>query len=181
MRKKKQTTETYITIVSCKYGHFERYVKSKSCVECNAINTKKYQSNRILVLSPEKREEHNFKIRQRTESAAGNGIGCHSPVRLIYKWAKARAKRRSLEFNIDVSDIVIPKYCPVFPEIELSRNKGKVSYNSPTLDRVDNNKGYVKGNIKIISNKANMLKRNGTIYEFKRLIEYMESNPQEKN
>lgn len=42
-----------------------------------------------------------------------------------------------------------------------------------TLDRIDNSLGYVKVNIKVISSKANRLKNNGTIEEFKQIIEYM--------
>jgi hypothetical protein len=129
----------------------------------------------------EERAEKNSKIRKWANERLEKGLGCHSPERIMLKFAKIRAKKNGLEFNIDVSDIVIPKYCPVYPEIELCRNKGRVSYNSPSLDRIDNNKGYVKGNVGVISNKANMLKNNGTLYDFKRLIGYIESNSQEKN
>ena len=131
--------------------------------------------------TPEERAEKNSKIRKWANERVEKGLGCHSPERIMHKFAKIRAKKSGLEFNIDVSDIVIPKYCPVYPEIELCRNKGRVSYNSPSFDRVDNNKGYVKGNVSVISNKANMLKNNGTLEDFKRLIEYIESHFQEKN
>ena len=62
--------------------------------------------------------------------------------------------------------------CPVF---NIKLNTGN-RLNSPTLDRIDNNLGYVKGNIKIISSKANRLKNNGTLEEFKKIIDYIEKN-----
>jgi hypothetical protein len=34
-------------------------------------------------------------------------------------------------------------------------SKVKATHNSPSLDKLDPKKGYVKGNIKIISQKAN--------------------------
>jgi hypothetical protein len=101
----------------------------------------------------------------------------------MIKRAKGRAKKKGLEFNLVESDIIIPKYCPVFPEIELTRS-GEKNYSISTccsLDRIDNNKGYTKGNIRVISNKANILKKNGSLDDFKRIIEYIESSSQEKN
>jgi hypothetical protein len=104
-----------------------------------------------------------------------------NPLLVMCKAAKHRAKLKGLEFNIKPSDIVLPKYCPVFPEIELIRNDGVHKDNSPSLDRIDNNKGYVKGNVKVISNKANILKGDGSIEDLERIIVYMKSSLQEKN
>lgn len=36
---------------------------------------------------------------------------------------------------------------------------------SPSLDRIDSSKGYVKGNVRVISARANMLKNNATVEE----------------
>ena len=73
--------------------------------------------------------------------------------------AKSRAKTRGLEFNIDESDIKIPEYCPILG-IKLKSYSGSSGgrYNSPALDRIDNKKGYVKGNIMVVSHRANMMK-----------------------
>lgn len=48
-----------------------------------------------------------------------------------------------MEFNIDIDDIIIPKICPILG-IELKRSDNKLSYNSPTIDRIDSSIGYIK-------------------------------------
>lgn len=82
--------------------------------------------------------------------------------------AKARAKKNNLPFNIDISDIVIPEYCPLLG-IKLERKEygkgGSFQANSPSLDKIIPELGYVKGNIMVISMKANSMKNNATIKE----------------
>lgn len=85
-----------------------------------------------------------------------------------YLWAKAkqRALKHNLEFNIEESDIIIPKICPIL-EVPLEwGTKGNYEY-TPSIDRIDNEKGYIKGNVMIISKKANSMKNSATIHELK--------------
>lgn len=83
--------------------------------------------------------------------------------------ALARAKRHGLAFNIDLSDIVIPVVCPVLG-IPLVRGIGKIHYGSPSLDRVRPRLGYVKGNVRVISHRANTLKRDSTLAEMEKVV-----------
>ena len=84
--------------------------------------------------------------------------------------AKARAKKLNLDFNIDIEDIIIPEYCPIL-EIKLERKEyGKgLSFqpNSPSLDKIIPELGYIKGNIIVLSMKANVMKNNATKEELK--------------
>ena len=85
-------------------------------------------------------------------------------VHSMWKAAKKRASERDLEFNIEESDIVIPDVCPIL-EVPLKfGTKGNYDY-SPSLDRIDNTKGYIKGNIQVISKKANTMKNSATLQE----------------
>ena len=86
--------------------------------------------------------------------------------------AKKRAKNKNLPFDIEVSDIIIPEFCPVLG-LKLEVNDGLKQHNSPSLDRIIPSLGYVKGNIQVISDRANTLKSNGTLEEFEKLVEYM--------
>jgi hypothetical protein len=79
--------------------------------------------------------------------------------------AKARAKRHNIEFNILKDDIILTKMCPIL-NIELYKSKLKLCSNSPSLDRIDNDKGYVPGNVRVISYKANRSKNNATKEEY---------------
>jgi len=76
-----------------------------------------------------------------------------------------------LEFNLDIEDIKIPKRCPVLG-IELKSGK-RGNPSSPSLDRHNNARGYVKSNVFVISRRANVLKGDGTLREFKKLVRYL--------
>ena len=85
--------------------------------------------------------------------------------RKLFDAAKARAKKKSKEFNLELSDIVIPETCSVLGV--------KLIYNSdtaPSIDRIDSEKGYIKGNIRVISKRANVLKNNATIKELELVL-----------
>ena len=79
----------------------------------------------------------------------------------IWERAKQRADKYGYDFNLEVSDIVIPDICPILEvPIEIG-DKGDYEY-SPSIDRIDNTKGYIKGNIQIISKKANSMKNSAS-------------------
>lgn len=86
-----------------------------------------------------------------------------NPSSYLLTKAKRRAKLKGLEFNLTAEDIKVPTHCPVLG-IPLYRGS-KGSFNSPTVDRVKPELGYVKGNIVVISWRANMLKKDATIEE----------------
>lgn len=94
---------------------------------------------------------------------------------LMLKNARLRARKKNLDFNIELIDIIIPNICPVLG-IEIKQNIGKSGDFSPSLDRVDNGKGYIKGNIRVISHKANSIKRDGKLEDFKMIINYIVTN-----
>ena len=79
-------------------------------------------------------------------------------VRLL-RGARLRAKKKGLPFDISLEDIFIPKKCPL-TDLELKSYEGIAGkqgpkFNSPTLDRVLPELGYIKGNVRVISSLAN--------------------------
>lgn len=98
---------------------------------------------------------------------------CYTREYQIWNSIKSRAKDLGIEFSLQPSDIVIPKRCPLLGIRICSSNK-KTSFNSPSVDRLDNNKGYVKSNIWIISHKANAMKNSASLTELKMLVKNLE-------
>jgi len=86
-----------------------------------------------------------------------------NPALFMWKQAKHRAKYDygDMEFSIEVGDIVLPEVCPYLGVgfIPLDKEFGY------SLDRIDSSKGYTKGNIRVISYKANRMKSNATEQE----------------
>lgn len=86
--------------------------------------------------------------------------------------ARNRAKKNNIPFTLTEDDISIPDVCPVLGVV-LQKNDGKVKDNSPSLDRLIPEIGYVKGNVRVISWRANRLKSDASVDELQKLIEYM--------
>src|SRR6266851_6872984 len=77
--------------------------------------------------------------------------------------ARTRSKTMHIESNLTLEDLTIPEYCPIL-EIKLGFGSGD---RSPSIDRIVPNLGYVKGNVQIISLRANKIKNNATPEELK--------------
>lgn len=95
-----------------------------------------------------------------------------SMIQAMLREAKRRAKGKGLAFDISPEDIPWSDECPIL-KVKLERNKGNVQTNSPTLDRVNSSFGYIRGNVRIISWRANLLKGNLSLEEAERLVAYM--------
>lgn len=91
-------------------------------------------------------------------------------------YIKHRAKKKGLDFDLTWKDIVPEKTCPVFhiPFDFNSFGKPGATPYAPSVDRKDNTKGYIKGNVFVISNRANLLKKDATSLEMAQLLKYME-------
>jgi hypothetical protein len=95
--------------------------------------------------------------------------------------AKSRAKRKGLEFSLVLSDLIMPELCPILGiklvthhETDAGNGQGHNRFDeSPSLDRIDNDKGYVPGNVRIISWRANHLKSDGTADEHEKIAFYI--------
>lgn len=136
-------------------------------------NTINYEKNKEKRLESNKkwREKNKEKVKQNRNNKYKNNLEY-----MLWKSAKIRAQKNNLEFNIEVTDIVIPNICPVLNiPIFYQPTGGKPTHYSPSLDRIDNNKGYIKGNIEVISWRANNLKRDATMTELKSIVSYYEN------
>lgn len=83
------------------------------------------------------------------------------------------AKRRGIEFDLDLVDLnelSFPLTCPILG-IELGFFD-KVCDNSYSIDRIDNNLGYIVGNIIVISFRANRIKNDSNSIELKKISNF---------
>ncbi len=92
------------------------------------------------------------------------------PRRILAR-VKSRARKCCIPFDLDLSDINVPDTCPVLGiKIQVIPGCGRNPRHSPSLDRIDPTKGYTKGNVRVISNRANLLKSNATIEELELIL-----------
>src|SRR5271166_2427136 len=60
--------------------------------------------------------------------------------------ALRRARGRGLEFDLVPEDFwSLPSHCPIFPTIELNYSMAPRTGATASLERIDNEKGYVRG------------------------------------
>jgi hypothetical protein len=85
------------------------------------------------------------------------------------------SRRRGWAHNISLEDVCIPDRCPVYG-IRLDRHAPPGAPNRPSIDRVDNTLGYVKGNVRIISWAANKDKHDLTECKLRLLLNYVENH-----
>lgn len=87
----------------------------------------------------------------------------------MWRRARRRAQKKGWAFDIEPADIVVPEVCPLLGIVldRGARNHNK-SY-APSLDRKDPRLGYVKGNIWVVSLKANTMKNDATLEELELL------------
>ena len=134
---------TFFTGKPCKYGHIsERWVHSYSCLTCHDLASKKYRTT-------DKCKQYNRKHYEESRVERW--------ARIMLTSAKRRARNSKVPCDITQEDIerVYPKdnKCPILG-IELKRNydqNGSFADESPSLDRIRPEKGYVVGNVIIIA------------------------------
>lgn len=109
-----------------------------------------------------KRRDSYISVKRATPNRADN------PSYSMFVNAKKRAKDQNVPFMLSLEDIKIPLECPLLG-IPLIRGIGKYTDNSPTLDKIIPLLGYVKGNVQVVSMRANRIKDNSSFQEFEKI------------
>lgn len=88
---------------------------------------------------------------------------------------KYRAKKKNMLFDLKYTDLILPEICPVLgiPIIVSLGYGARTDGNCPSIDRVNSRLGYTKDNIRVISNRANKIKRDATVEEIEAILKYM--------
>lgn len=96
-----------------------------------------------------------------------------NPAAGMWRRARARAKKIGLGFDITIDDLLpLPTHCPVFGS-PLCVSASRQDPNAYSLDRINNDRGYVKGNVIVMSYRANRLKNDGTAEEHEAIARWM--------
>jgi hypothetical protein len=155
------------------------YGRRSICKECD----------RNLHNTPEARERRRLRRIERRNTVAGlrekekqtdllrlqNNEDAYK--KYIIRSAKRRALSQGIPFDIDYTDISIPEYCPLLG-IKLNKHvgEGKLHDDSPSLDKIIPKLGYIRGNVWVISSKANRIKSNVTIEELELLVKNLKDH-----
>jgi len=96
-----------------------------------------------------------------------------------FRAKKYNCKNTVHEWSLEFGDFEWPTHCPMLGiPIDYFAKEGRVE-GSPSFDRIDNSKGYVKGNIQIISWRANRIKNDGTAAEHRAIAEAIDKRDME--
>lgn len=90
------------------------------------------------------------------------------------KFRNKKANNYDWEFTINFGDIDFPTHCPILG-IELDYFAPGRAENSPSFDRVNPTLGYIKGNVAIVSWRANRIKNDGTAEEHQKIADFMKT------
>lgn len=149
----KETTEFYISTKYPKRGFDYR------CIGCCKSRSQAFHyENREIILSKWKTKREGLSIEDKNDIASKHKIWYQKDIRKrLLERAKDRSKRKNFICDLTIEDIIIPEKCPLLNE-EFKYGSIHDKWFTYSIDRIDNSKGYVKGNIQVITYLANTMK-----------------------
>ena len=150
----------------CKRGHLAPRTTNGSCAQC----LRDYRKEKNHFSDKEKTKEWYAKNKKQL---AANRIeyNKNNPEAVIVSSCRRVAKAKNVPFNLTIDDIFIPKVCPILG-IELYASYGLRTDHSPSIDRIIPELGYTKGNIIVISMRANRIKNDATVDELCKIANF---------
>ncbi len=186
----------YFTGKPCPHGHVaELSAKNSTCVVCRSIGARKWELD-----NPDKarakgkryhaRHRATYNAKKRKALRDVRRILSSNPytlknsfaiVKRIITGIKRRARDREIAFSMTPEDLLpLPTHCPILglELVYLAQldSKGHRLPNLASVDRLYSEKGYVSGNVGIVSYRGNMLKNNASVEELRNIITYLEIN-----
>lgn len=151
-------------------GEATKKYHAKNREEINRKARERYHRDTDLLLARCKayRSKPEYKEKQREWSKKDRR---NNPEKSLHRSCRKRSQKSGIDFSIGIEDIIIPAICPILEEPLVYCGPDRSYW--PTVDRVDNTKGYVKENVRVISYKANMMKCDMLLWQVENLLEYM--------
>lgn len=145
------------------------YGRRSFCRECEKVvqNTPERKARR-RELEKKRRQDPEYVKRSNLSDRNRRYTREESYKKHLLTVARSRARKYNLDFNIDLEDVIIPKQCPLL-EIPIFRD-GRHDDNSCSLDRINSRLGYIKGNVWVVSSRANRIKNDASLEELEMIV-----------
>jgi len=148
------------------------YRQKNHVYKCNDCSRKEkaIEANERRYKNPEKAHERSEKFRKNLKK--------ENPKRYTAQQMRGSAKKRAvalkLDYDLDYKYIesIMPVFCPVLG-VEIKYGGGEKTKYSASLDRKIPRKGYVKGNVMVISQLANLMKNEASPQEMIKFSEWV--------
>jgi hypothetical protein len=139
---------------------------------CKACDKKHYEANKTILTQQSNAWHH---LRKEEFNAGIRDEKVHTfVVNRLLAQARSRAKEYQVPFNLTKEDIIISDTCPVLG-IRFQMGDGVNGPHSPSLDRTVPERGYVKGNVHVISLLANQIKSSATLDDIQKVVAWMKT------
>lgn len=156
--------------------------RTKFCLDCRGpADTRRKTA--WAEANPEKRTEASRKYNEKTagqKALSAFERKCRHPQKELLRRCKSRAKEAGLPFDLEFHDIPIPARCPLLG-IPLTPfgagRRGPAQDSCPSVDRLVPSKGYVKGNVWVVSLRANRIKNDSTVDELEKILTALKTGP----
>lgn len=147
-------------------GHVApRYVLSNRCVVCTRESTAIWRRG-------EYRENHEQVLQKQRENRE------KYPIPTLLRQARSRAAKKGIPFTLTQNDVILPENCPccgvTMKMVTTGPKRPGPSPESPSLDRMIPQFGYVPGNVAVICWRCNDIKRTSTAKELRMVSQWME-------
>jgi hypothetical protein len=90
-----------------------------------------------------------------------------------FRSKKAQALSKGIDWTVSFGELEWPEKCPILG-IELDYFLERLAENSPSFDRIDPSRGYVAGNVRVVSWRANRIKNDGSANEHRLIADYLD-------
>lgn len=160
--------------VAC--GETERYTRNRECVACR-VAAKCRRENKIRAERGLKKVGRPKKYPELVGPTIPRKKHDPKPVTEFEKWVrrsrhnKKATLRKNLTYEMYMALYVT--HCPLLG-VELTYSKYEGTHapsNYASLDKIDPSKGYVEGNVQILSFRANTLKGHASLEELKIIVD----------
>lgn len=145
------------------------------CKKCDYRNKEEWRTDNRDRVNRNERERKKVspvaKDKQKRDKAKERAKKSEDHSYRLWCYARSRYNKYGVPFDIEPEDIVVPEFCPVLG-VKLEKGEGTVQHCSPSLDRIIPALGYVKGNIVVVSHRANTMKNDATVAQLGMLYEF---------